>query len=217
MDTTTYQYFKESYQQGSDIWTEIPLLPVFLKSIPQKTGVLALDIGSGMSEVPEALMRKNIFCIGVDYIEESVEKQNKKLKKEGLQNRGRFICAEIGKLPFSEQSFDLIYDIQTFQHINKVKRENYQKELLSLLKEGGYYLNVSLSKNTKSLYGQSPKKSTSDHFTQFGAPHYFFTNQDIKNIFSQNFQIINQQEHSFPSLSDPQEEITLLFSLMKKT
>ncbi len=216
MEKKRYTYFKESYQRGSDIWSEIPLVAAVLNNLPKEQELCCLDIGCGMSDVPEALMRRGFYCIGIDEVSEAIEKQKRKLRREGLEQKGRFLTANLKKLPFKEKSFDMIFDIQTFQYLNEKEWENYKNEMKKVLKENGYYLNVSLSKNTKRLYGREMKKGGKPSLMEFGIPCFAFCKDDIQNIFGKDMEIIKQEEHSFPSLSDPQEEITLLFSLMKK-
>ncbi len=216
MNKNRDQYFKESYQHSCDTWTHLPLVSILLSYAPQEQESVCLDIGCGHSDFPQALMRTGHFVIGIDIADEPIEKQNAETKAEGLGTQGRFLQARIGSLPFSKESFDFISDVQSFHYLHENEWQDYVDEVSSLLKEGGLYLNVSLSKKTKRFYGHEPRKLARNFFTQFGVRHYFFTKRKIAEIFSHNFEVLNQEEHVFSSFSDPADSITLLFSLMKK-
>lgn len=211
-----HKYFEFAYQTGSDIWTHIPLHKKTLSFLPKQENALILDIGCGRGNIIFELIKQNYRILGIDYIESVIDSLNKKLKERKLSDRARGINGNIYSIPFTDSSFDIALDIGTFQHRDKNEREKYIHELSRILKKDGYYLNVSLSKKTTSLLGFNPSVLKEDFFEKFNLPYYFFTKEQVQKIFSKNFKIIKQEEETYPSQSDPHDEIILLFTLMQK-
>ena len=213
---TCHEYFVRSYQQGSDIWTHIPYHDHVLHVLPPVQNQLILDIGCGRGELMMMLLEKNAHVIGVDYVSEIVDTLNTNLHTTFQHHAGRAILANTLSLPFAQNGFDMIIDIGTFQHIDESDRNQYIHEITRTLKTGGYYLNVSLSMNTPSFLGFTPKKSDLLCGHKFGISYYFFNPEIIHGLFQNSFHIIDSREYTYPSVSSPDDEITLLYTLMQK-
>lgn len=215
MFTDTKSYFKDSYQRSSDIWSYIPHLEKTLYFTPNKKSI-CLDIGSGRSEFPILLAEKGHEVIAIDFISDVINTQNKEVQKRGLQKNLRYITADATKIPFPDESFDFISDIECFQYLSPKEYGSYIHEVRRLLRDESYYLQVSLSKKTARIYGHEPRKSDLGYFKQFGVKHHFFTKKKIKDLFENYFEILHQEEQSFNLPSDPKDSVTLIFSVMKK-
>ena len=46
--------------------------------------------------------------VGVDLDEKAIEKANRKIKENGLENRAKAICGDAFALPFDDESFDVV-------------------------------------------------------------------------------------------------------------
>lgn len=215
-ENSHHEYFEFAYQTGSDIWTHIDYRQTALSMLPKHDNALVLDVGCGRGDWMFHLIKNNYRVLGLDYIESVINNINKNLKQKNLTNRGRGITGKVRNIPFTENGFDMITDIGTFQHLPKSNWQSYIDEVSHVLKSDGYYLNVSLSKKTQSLLGFKPTTSNKQTFEKFGLDYHFFTNTDIQNIFGKEFTILNQQHETYDSQSDPHDDIVLIFTLMQK-
>lgn len=211
------QYFEFAYQTGSDIWSHVQyqdLAQEMLPPLPKNS--LVLDIGSGRGLWLIKLLELNYQVLGIDYIASVVDSTNNQIVKRGYTGRGRCVVADVLDIPFTDRSFSLVTDIGTFHHTHTSSWDTYVKEVLRVLKKDGYYLNVSLSCETKQFQGFSPSTAPKKEFCKFGMYHYFFSTDELSNIFGKYFEIIDQRMETFPSPSDPKDEMVLIFTLMKK-
>lgn len=212
-----HEYFSKAYQTASDIWSHIPYYEDALSLIPKKNGgSLILDIGCGRGDWVLKLLNHNHRVIGIDYVESVINDINKHILEEKLENNAKAIHGNILEMPFAEKSFDILTDIGTFQHMDSEHRKTYVEQIHRVLKSDAYYINVSLSKHTEHFLGFHPADLDEEQFEKFGLSYYFFDKKQIQNIFEKKFYITKQFAKKYISPSDPGEDITLLFTLMKK-
>ncbi|MFT6361059.1 MAG: ubiquinone/menaquinone biosynthesis C-methylase UbiE [Candidatus Paceibacteria bacterium] len=211
------QYFQFAYQTGSDIWTHIPyrykaeqMLP------PMEKDALVLDIGAGRGLWAAKLVGLGYRILGIDYVKEIVSTVNIRIKEDGYADRARFMVGDALDIPFTDNGFDMVSDIGTLQHIKEKDWDAYVEEIHRVLKYGAYYLKISLSKRTPQFMGWSPSSSTDGNFTKFGVHYHFFTESEIETLFNDRFVIVDQQFENYESKSDPDDNVTLVFTLMQK-
>ena len=220
MEKTPYpqkQYFQFAYQTGSDIWTHIPYWEKAHQMLPpMEKDSLVLDIGSGRGFWAMKLADQGFKVLGIDYIESIIKKSNQNTLKNGYADRVRCIAGNMLNLPFDNNRFDIVTDIGTFQHQAPTDWQKHVKELIRVLNVEGYYLNISLSRRTGSFLGWRPNVENIGDYTKFGVHYHFFTEQEITDIFENDFVIIDQHHESYDTHSDPQDDIVLVFTLMQK-
>ncbi len=211
------QYFQFAYQTGSDIWTHLPyrykaeqMLP------PMERDALVLDIGAGRGLWAAKLVGLGYRVLGIDYVQAIVEKVNMRIKEDGYTDRARFIVGNALEIPFVDNGFDMVTDIGTFQHLKHKEWPQYVTEMYRVIKKNGYFLKVSLSRRTTRFLGWVPGSTTNGDFTKFGVHYHFFTEEEIHNTFGEHFDIIDQQFETYNSQSDPDDNVTLVFTLMQK-
>jgi ubiquinone/menaquinone biosynthesis C-methylase UbiE len=95
-----------------------------------------LDIGCGRG-VNSVLMAKKYGCkvVGIDIIEESIEKAKKFAKRKGVEELVEFRVADAQNLPFEQDEFDI-----TIAQAMLILVENKQKvisEAIRVTKDGG--------------------------------------------------------------------------------
>lgn len=211
------QYFQFAYQTGSDIWTHIPYHFAAAQFLPSMNrDAVVLDIGAGRGVWVEKLVSLGYKVIGIDYIENIVEKANEKIKSSGYGDRARFILGDATNIPFIDNGFHMITDIGTFQHLTEDMWPDYVSEINRVIKDHGYYLNISLSKETQRFYGWNPHTDDQNTYSKFGVHYHFFHKEDIHRIFSQDFTILDQKIEHYKSQSDPADDVALVFTLMQK-
>ena len=217
-DTKTQkQYFENAYKRGSDIWSHIPYHSPAIKMIAELApNSLILDIGSGRGSWGIKLLEQGFRVLGIDYIESVTHQSNTEVDEQGYKNRARFVTGSALDIPFVEGSFDCISDIGTFQHLAKTDWEQYLNEIKRTLKPGGCYLNVSLCKETTTFMGWKPSSSQNRDFEKFGLNYHFFDEEEIEEVFGDDFTMLKHQSKKYSSQSDPHDDVVLLFSFMQK-
>ena len=211
------QYFEFAYQTGSDIWSHIPYRYVAQAMMPDlEPDSMVLDIGAGRGLWAIKLLEAGYRVLGIDYVTSIVNAVNYKITEEGFIGRGRFMVANALDIPFTNSSFPMVTDIGTFQHVQSQDWEKYMHEVHRVIQDGGYYLNVSLSRRTHRFQGFSPSVGDQGEFHKFGVHYYFFTEGELQEIFETHFIIIDQRFETYESKSDPADDVVLVFTLMQK-
>ena len=93
-----------------------------------------LEIGLGQGAESEQIIRRGALWSGVDLTPESVARVSARLSLRGLPYE-RLECASALELPFSDNSFDLVFSHGVLHHIPDVKIA--QREIARVLKPGG--------------------------------------------------------------------------------
>lgn len=212
------EYFQFAYQTGSDTWTHTNYhdraCEMIQALVPKNS--LILELGCGRGLLLDKLLKLDYRCIGTDYIETIVNSVNSRIREQGYVRQGRAKQGESTQITFSDYSFDLACSFAHFQHIDRNNRKLFSSEIARVLKNGAYYLQASLSQNTRQFMGSRPKIEKITHMEKFGVNYYFTTKKEITDTFSDDFKILQQVEARFNSKSDPKDDIVFLFSLMQK-
>jgi SAM-dependent methyltransferase len=93
-----------------------------------------LEIGLGQGADSEQIIRRGARWTGVDLTPESVDRVRTRLQLRGLPYED-VVCASALRLPFDDNSFDLIYSHGVLHHIPEIERA--QSELARVLRPGG--------------------------------------------------------------------------------
>lgn len=217
MSNSQKEYFDQAYRTGSDVWSHVPYQQTALSMLPQlPPASFILDLGAGRGLWVQKLLALGYKVLGVDYVQTIVDQVNKDLKLEGLESQARFVVGDVLDIPFINGSFDMTTDIATLQHLQTNEWEKYAIEVSRVLKSKGWYLNVSLSRETTRFMGWNPKHAETGAFEKFGVSYYFFTEQEIAKLFLKDFILQKQMVRYFDSKSDPHDHVALVFSLFQK-
>lgn len=101
---------------------------------PKSTSVL--DYGCGAGFLSELLLKKGYPTTSLDFSMDSCIRTEKRVN--GLNHR--IICAKGFPTPLSQNSFDLIYSVETLEHLLDEWIEPYFEELYRLVRPGGNVL-----------------------------------------------------------------------------
>lgn len=206
------KYFNIAYKTGTDTWTRQPTAAEARKFIEKLSpGMRILDIGSGRGFFAKHLAELGFLVTGIDFEKDIVEKANENIKDWGLENKLKFIEADALNTLFPDASFDAIYDLGLFETLQKEDWVTYANEINRILKMGGFYFNVSLSRETQHFFDFSPRGGEVD-FEKYGIHYHFFEKNEMKNIFAGKFEVISEQTE----LDKKERKIVLLETLFKK-
>ena len=126
-----------------------------LLEVPVGTGVISMPIWQTLSEA-------NITCL--DYSESMMQSAKNRADEMGITNV-RFMRGDVGKLPFKDESFDVVTSLNGF-HAFPDKDAAY-KETYRVLKKGGIFCGC--------FYVQGSNKHTDKMIRRFYIKSGFFT------------------------------------------
>ncbi len=205
------KYFELAYRTGSDIWTHKNYRSKvfeYISYIPK--GGTVLDLGSGRGVWPFLFVDAGFKVIGIDYIQSIIDANNQEVYFRKIEDRIRFLAADIFDMPFAENAFDVITDFGLVQHLHSEDFKKYREALHKVLKPGGHILNVSFSKNTEQFLSFHPKESGVSNYEAEGLPYYFFGDDEIIDLYGDNMNVINQEHIIIPEHHNEVFVITLL-------
>lgn len=158
-----------------------------IESHPQLGG-RALDMGSGNGRNSIYLAKNGYSVDAIELSSNAVDEANNKIRAEGLSDSVKTIQGNVGeKLPYGDDSFDLIIDMMTFHLLSRSEREIYISELQRILKRGGYYLIRTLASDSpaiKKLVNDSPGPEENSYtIPQSGMVEKAFTEQELLSLF----------------------------------
>ena len=91
-----------------------------------------LDVGCGLGYLIETLWQ-NHNCIGIEYDLHAL----KAIRDRGLDN---IVCGDVIKLPFKEESFDVVLCSEVLEHLPDGVDEKALNEIVRIIKPGGRLL-----------------------------------------------------------------------------
>lgn len=188
------KYFEIAYRNGADVWTHLPIKRTELKLTEKlKVDSLILDAGSGRGIIAKQLAESGFRVIGIDFEKNIVEKTNSEIKNWGLEGKLKFLEADVLDIPFTDNSFDGVCDFGLLENLYSEDWAQYANEINRVLKPGGYYLNLSISKETQHFFEFYPKGSETGDFQKYGVHYHFFEAEEMSKIFEGKFKTIYQE------------------------
>jgi ubiquinone/menaquinone biosynthesis C-methylase UbiE len=96
-----------------------------------------LDCGAGGRTPPLALFHSYGFkTTGIDISEKQIERANEFCKEYNVDLNIQY--GDMTKIPFEDESFSFVYSISSIYHLTKKDSRIAIKEMLRVLKKGGY-------------------------------------------------------------------------------
>ncbi len=128
-------------QAASASWGDKYAVDLEVETIAKyiKEGDRVLDVGCANGHATfKQVEKQNITIIGVDYSETMIEQANIALKKHSYKNKTSFSVADIKKLPFQDECFDVTYTTRVLINLpNWEEQIQGIKECLRVTKRGG--------------------------------------------------------------------------------
>ena len=129
-----------------------------------------LDLGCGQGRHTLFYAKKGFQAYGIDYIKRAIDEA-----KASDTKKAHFKVMDILNLDFPESFFDIVLDWSVLDHIKPKDWDKYLKNILKVLKIGGFLILVEFSANDKRVKGKNYFES--DHYD------HYFTEKEIKNLF----------------------------------
>jgi len=191
------KWFEEAYDLGEKRldagygWplTVDPQLTKFLKIIKKSTSKgKALDIGCGQGRHTILFAENSFDSYGIDYIEMAIKEAKIEAKSRNLKNI-YFKVMDLFSLDFRNNFFDVVLDWSVLDHIESKNWDKYLKNILKVLKVGGFLILTEFSANDKRI-----KDKTKNFYYHDKQYDHFFREDEIRKLFSKNFDIIEINE-----------------------
>jgi ubiquinone/menaquinone biosynthesis C-methylase UbiE len=148
----------------------------FLENIDTNREIL--DLGCGTGRISEKLVNSGYNVVGVDFSQISLNKATRRTSNK--KNSFNPILANVNKLPFADNSFELIISNQVLEHLfPESERELFIKEISRILKPEGSFLITCYNFNfemKKALKGKQFGKSTR------GVPFYCYSDSELTSL-----------------------------------
>lgn len=190
-------FFAQAYRTGTDHWSAIPYgrkaheLALYLPK-----GSLVLDLGTGRGKLLFELAELGFRAIGLENNPDLVKRGNNLIKEKNLESDIRLLEGSALNIPLADECFDAVTDIGLLHHIKTADYAAYAAEAARVLKPGGYFFLVALSKDTPNHFSWQPSKEGSD-FERDGVRYHFFDDSELKELFKEKFEMV-QVEHDHP-------------------
>ncbi len=130
----------------NNLETEKRIKLIFGELITKKDlkGKKFLEVGCGLGYFSNKAAKMGAKVVGVD-IGPSLVKINKKLTP-----KGKFLVASASKLPFKDESFDVVLSTEVIEHVNK--QHSALSEMARVTKKGGILVITTPNKIFKPLF-----------------------------------------------------------------
>ena len=147
-----------------------------------------LDIGCGNGRNSVYLAKQGHIVNGIDVSPSAIKLANQNAKRNKLKINNK--VGSVFNLPYKINSFDLLLDSGCLHHLRKSEWGNYLKNILRVLKPGGYLLLYCFGDKYVNVHGFRNRPAKRNWLTIKGHHYHFFTDKEIKEFFNKKFEII---------------------------
>lgn len=205
-------FFKKAYDLGEKrvgagygwpLEIDPQLLRFFVyikKAVPEG---IALDLGCGQGRHAVFFAEHGFESYGVDYIKRAIDEAKQYAKVKNLK-KAHFKIMDIFKLNFPSNYFDVIIDWSVLDHIYPTQRKLYLKNILKVLKVGGFSILTEFSANDRRI-----KDKSKNYAWDRNSYDHYFTEDELRDLFSKNFEFLKIVETKLGT-SPPHLMINLL-------
>ena len=114
---------------------EVLVREYFFAALGEIKGRNFLDIGCAVGDYMAVIAELGGHASGIDLNAPEVEKGKEIFAKAGL--KGDFHAGDARALPFADETFDVVYSADVFEHISLEVKQGVAKEIYRVLKPGG--------------------------------------------------------------------------------
>jgi len=127
----------------------------------KKNKIKVLDVACGTGRMLQETfsIKKDIEYYGIDTSKEIIKHLKEKAKKLGVEKNIKIKIGDAEKMPFKDESFDIVYSFHLLWHLEKEGQEKIIKEMLRVCKKEGLVVFDILNKHfiwerIKHLFGK---------------------------------------------------------------
>lgn len=177
--------------------------------------VLDFGCGEATTALALALMHPQSRIHGIDvddYFYQLPDMARTQLDIDALPDNLTFFLAEPGKIPYEDDSMDLIYSWSVFEHLDERLMEDVLKRLFLTLKEGGI-----IFVNVRPLY-YSPEGAHLHNFTDIDWVHLIYSHAVLKEKIYAASEMVNLPEpkHNHRSFQEYRDLAWELFEALNR-
>ena len=145
----------------------------------------AVDLGCGAGNYAIYLAQRGFEVTGVDFSTTAIKIAGENAQKQNV--KCVFLIADvIDGLTEINQHWDFAYEWGLLHHILPEKRKKYVNNVWQILNPEGKYLYLCFSEKDKGFEGSGNYRNT-----QFGSTLYFSSEDELRDLFSPEFRIID--------------------------
>lgn len=143
-----------------------------------------VDLGCGTGHYALYLAQRGFDVTGLDISPTAIKRAQEKAEKERVTCK--FIVADVlGNLNEVKDTYDFAYDWSLLHHVYPEKRKYYIENVNKILNSRGRYLSVCFSEKDHHFGGFRKYRET-----PLGTVLYFSSEEELKELFSDYFRII---------------------------
>ena len=121
----------------------------FSLEIKQRKEIKILELGCGSGANLWMVAKEGFDTYGIDFSPTGIKYCNEMLSDWGVT--AKVEVGDFTKLQFSDNKFDVIFDVVSLQHINYKQHKQAYREIYRCLKSGGKFYSYHLGENSISL------------------------------------------------------------------
>jgi len=165
-----------------------------------------LDLGSGVGRNSNYFAEKGAHVVGIEISSTAVHLAKMRSDEQGLDVH--YICGNFGgKLPYEDESFQIVLDVTSSNSLTEVERSIHLKEVSRVLKRGGIFFVRGLlkdgDKNAKKLLEKYPGTEKDTYkMPKIGLQERIFSRKDFEDLYGSSFKLIKFEKTSSYSLFD---------------
>ena len=187
------EIFEKIYEKPEAGWTrhEAPEELSDLIREKQITPCKAIDIGCGEGYYSIYLASMGFEVVGIDLSERAIEYAKKNAEKAGANVR--FLAGDVTTALELEERFDFVLGWSVLHHIMPPEREEYIKNIATLLNRGEKYLATCFNEKSLDEAEGEGKYQTSP----VGTKLYYSSQAELTDLYEPWFKIIESKLFSF--------------------
>lgn len=139
----------------------------------------ALELGCGDGRDTYHVLKKGISVVAVDQSKNAIDILNSRTDLSA-DEKGHLIaiCADVNDIDLGNKTFDLVYAVTLFDHLDKIQGDLLLKKISQHVNEGGY---IFVKVHTVNDVGYTHKSSEISEFVS-EIKHFFETNELLVNM-----------------------------------
>lgn len=102
-----------------------------------------LDVGCGLASILIALAERIPFrtpAVGIDVSEELIGQAEREVRRAGLEDRIKLVASPATRLPFADESFDVVISSHVIKHLDDRSLDQAFAEIARSLRPSGRFL-----------------------------------------------------------------------------